>query len=386
MRLRVEVEPELLKWACARSERSVNDLSNKFADLPKWIKKEKTPTIKQIEKFAQATFVPVGRLFASQPPVEKIPIHDFRTLKTKKTKQSSHNLLDTIYLCQQRQQWYRDHLKAEGHKGLSFVGSASTKRSIKKTAQDICSKIGFSSDKRKNKMNWEQNLNFFRSCVEEAGVSVMINGVVGNNTRRRLDVKEFRGFALCDKVAPLIFVNGADAKSAQIFTIAHELAHIWLGKSALTNVGLQDVENDQKIEAWCNKVAAEILVPIDQLEGVEVNNRTLQTSTDQLVKKYKVSSLVILRRLLDANKISRPVFNKAYKLEVEKFKARESKKTGGGDFYRTLTTRVGKTFAREVAASTWSGKTSFTEAFHLLGIQNSSAFKKMSLKLGVIKA
>ncbi|HMM61712.1 MAG TPA: ImmA/IrrE family metallo-endopeptidase, partial [Candidatus Rifleibacterium sp.] len=90
--------------------------------------------------------------------------------------------------------------------------------------------------------NWESFFNILVERSEQAGIIILRSGKVGNNTHRTLDVKEFRGFVIYDELAPFIFINGADAKAAQIFTLVHELAHVWLGASGVSNNGLDTPE------------------------------------------------------------------------------------------------------------------------------------------------
>ena len=387
---RVQVKPELLKWACRRAGSNVSELSYKFKDLPQWVNKEKKPTLKQLENFAKATFVPVGQLFSERPPDESLKnlsVQDFRSLKSRKLHEPSCHLIDTIYLCQQRQNWYHDFLKSEGHQKLNFVASVSTKHSVVQVAQKICRHIKFDDRTRRKASNWEEALVLLRKCIEDSGVLIMINGVVGSNTRRPLQVDEFRGFALADDLAPLIFVNGADAKSAQMFTMAHELAHIWLGNSAVVNVSPDVRSSDQKVEQWCNQVAAEILAPLESIKQEVIDTADIQNAIKKLVQKYKVSSLVILRRLLDAKQITRKLFDEIYSGEELKFSKKNNSRSsrGGGDFYRTLGVRVGQQFMYDLVASTWARQTTFTEAFRLLGIKSSSTFQNISYKIGVRK-
>jgi Zn-dependent peptidase ImmA (M78 family) len=222
-----------------------------------------------------------------------------------------------------------------------------------------------------------------RRFIEQAdalGVLVMVSGVVGSNNRRKLDPDEFRGFTLSDPVAPLVFINGADTRAAQMFTLAHELAHIWLGESALSDV-TPNAPPTHRVERWCNQVAAELLVPVDVLRGDYRRDADLSHEMNQLARRFKVSTLVILRRLHDAGYLTRQQFWAAYEEEARHL--RGLRKGSGGDFYLTLGARVGKRFARALVASTLEGRSSFTEAFRLLGFRKMATFRDLGRSLGV---
>lgn len=378
--LRVPVKPELLRWAYQRAGIEPQDLSKRFKKLKDWESGKVKPTLKQLEKFADATYAPIGYLFLDKPPVEEIPIPDLRTIGNQEVSKPSLNLIDTIHLCQRRQDWYHNYLRSEGHRPLQFVGSVSMKNSVEKTAEKMHKALNFDLEARRRLSTWEDALQLFRKQIDQAGVMVMINGVVGNNNNRKLNVDEFRGFALSDDFAPLIFINGQDSKSAQMFTLAHELAHIWLGKSAISNMTLNSyLWNDKPIEVWCNKVAAELLVPLKSLKESNLKNQPLNLMASQLAKSYKVSTLVIIRRLLDTGYINQDKFEKAYRDEL--IKIRKTSKSSGGDFYRTIEVRNNKKFIRNLIASTYEGKTLFTEAFRLLGITKMKTFESMRKKV-----
>ena len=208
----------------------------------------------------------------------------------------------------------------------------------------------------------------------------MVSGVVGNNTHRKLDANEFRGFAISDKLAPLIFINRTDAIAAQIFTFAHELAHIWLNNSGLSNASPISTHS-HKNEKWCNYVAAELLVPLADLKKNYDTKENLQNAIERLVKLYKVSSLVIIRRIYDAGGLTYNELNQVYKNELEK-PLRIPAKKGGGNFYRVQTRRVGQRFSKAIVAKTLAGQNSFTETFRLLGIRNVETLRAFARELG----
>ena len=221
----------------------------------------------------------------------------------------------------------------------------------------------------------------FAEQAEALGILVMISGIVGNNTTRKLDPSEFRGFALVDDVAPLVFVNGADSKAAQMFTLAHELAHIWLGESGVSAVDPVSLPSNS-IEIWCNKVAAELLVPLASLREEFQEGFDLNEETSRLARHFKVSRLVVLRRIHDLGAIEPQAFRKAYWTEAKRLSKRPT--GSGGDFYATLKVRVGQQFACALVADTLEGNTSFTDAFRLLGIKKLSTLDELAVRLNAV--
>jgi len=377
---RVPVEPALLRWARERSGHSVESLAKRFPKLEAWERRERQPTLKQLEAFAKATSTPVGYFFLADPPTLRIPIPDFRRVSDAEPTPPSPDLLDTLYLCQQRQDWYRDFARSMGDAPLPFVGSATTGADVTDTAARMREALGLDVDERRTLPTWTDALRRFIAQADAFGVLVMVSGVVASNNRRRLEPDEFRGFALADPLAPLVFVNGADTKAAQMFTLAHELAHIWLGESALSDAEALQVP-DHATERWCNQVAAELLVPLAEIREASEAGGSLREQMDGLARRFKVSTLVVLRRLHDAGRLTREELWSAYTEELARLRALPTR--SGGNFYLTLGARASKRFARALVVSTLEGRTSFTESFRLLGVRKQSTFEDVARSLGV---
>ena len=380
---RVSVSAEILRWAQERAGLTHDDLIGKFSKLPEWESGSVQPTLKQAAAFARAVHVPVGYLFLARPPEEPVPIPDFRTVAGQTVKRPSPNLLDMIHACQERQGWYRDFLRVNQEPELDFVGSATIDMRPVEVAARVRNTLGFDVSARRECPTWADALRLFVRQADEAGVLVMTSGIVMSNTSRRLDPNEFRGFALCDPLAPLIFINGADTKAAQMFTLAHELAHLWLGASALSNIGVESRQQDfRPEEVWCNAVAAELLVPLDGLHQ-ELRDEEPLAALPHLARAFKVSTLVILRRLLDANRLDRRSFDAAWEQEREQLRVKALAREDGGNFYRTTLARVGPRFARALVTSTLEGQTLYRDAFRMLGISRTETFNKLGREVGV---
>jgi len=340
---RVAVRPEMLRWARDRARLDPGEIVRLIPQFPAWERGEKQPTLKQLEGFARAMRAPIGYFFLAEPPAEDLPIPDFRTIADRPIARPSPDLLDTLYLCQQRQEWYRDFARSMGEPPIEIVGSVQRTADVIGTASQIREALSFDLDERRALPTWTEALRRFIEQVDAAGVLVMVSGVVGSNNRRKLDPDEFRGFALVDDLAPLVFINGVDTKAAQMFTLAHELVHVWLGQSALSDAGARTVP-DHAVERWCNQVAAELLVPLEVLRGEHDPAADLRTELDRLARRFKASTLVVLRRIHDAGRLTHAAYWEAYEAELRRL--RNLPKGSGDDFYLTLGARVSKRFAR----------------------------------------
>ena len=380
---RVALSPVVLRWAIERAGLDADALRGRFPKLDDWEAQAVQPTLKQIEAFARAVHVPVGYLFLPKPPEEPLPIPDFRTMGGRGVQRPSPNLLDMLYACQERQAWYREFSLTTRQPEMTFVGSASLDARPADVAADMSRVLAFDLDARRDCRTWEEALRLFIGHADRAGIMVMVSGVVLSNTKRALDPDEFRGFALADRRAPLVFVNGADTKSGQMFTLAHELAHLWLGSSAISNAGAAPVTGYRREEVWCNAAAAELLVPLAILRTELVVDEPLHQTLQRLARRFKVSTLVILRRLLDAQWLNRQAFDVAWAAERNRLREMAGAGGGGGDFYRTTLSRVSRRFARALVESTLEGQTLYRDAFRMLGVAKTETFNNIGREVGV---
>lgn len=382
---RIQVNAEMLRWARDRSGLDEGVFARAFPHFEAWEHGDKLPTLKQLQAFAKKTYTPFGYLFLEQPPAEPLPIADLRIGRDTSPARPSPHLLDTVYRCQQRQDWYRSYADSTGQSRVSLPVVDSRPDTVTSAAGSARHTLSFDVAERQAQHTWSDALSLFRQRVEDAGVLITINGVVGNNTHRKLDPDEFRGFALVDndKLAPLIFVNGADTKAAQMFTIAHELAHLLIGKEGLSDADpatpLQLTE-----ESWCNSFAGEFLVPRAHLEAAFNPSEPVGDEMQRLATQYKVSTLVVLRRLRDLGAILEDRYWDMYNAELARLKeySTGSDTTGGGSFYSSQRFRVGERFARALITSTLEGETTYTEALQLLDFSRVETLHSYARRLG----
>ncbi len=380
--IRVEVKPELLGWARERAGMAEAELEHRFPAFSGWVGGTAQPTLKQLDAFAQATHTPVGFLLLDQPPVEDLPLPDFRTIGDRPVIRPSADLLDTLYQCQQRQDWYREFAHDNREDAVALVGTLSRDLELTAAAHRLSQSVPFPTGERG--ATWSDAFARLRDRIDDAGVLVMVSGIVGTNTHRRLNPREFRGFAMVDDLAPLIFVNGADSKAAQLFTLVHELVHLAMGGSALDAPDLAIRVADGE-ELWCNQVAGEFLVPGGALRKVLDPNATVADLAQRVARLFKVSTLVALRRLFDVGWLEWVAYHRAYGDELDRVAHLvDERGAEGGNFYNTQRVRVGNRLARAVIASTLEGQTLYRDAFRMLGVRRQATFDELAHRLGYV--
>lgn len=360
------INPNILRWMRERGGLNVGDAARAASisldQLTRWEGGENQPTFLQAQKLAQALHAPFGYLFLAKPPAEDLLLPDLRTVGGAPVPRPGVDLLDTIRLSLQRQAWYVEHLHDQDSEPLPFVARFTTDAPVRTVAADMRAVLGV--DVETGQRNWEIYFRQLVNAAEANGILVMRSGIVGNNTHRPLDVGEFRGFAISHPLAPLIFINSADAPAARLFTLMHELAHIWVGSSGISSAS---PGNGRREEVFCNAVAGEFLAPHDVFTPLwNASIADLPERVAELAQRFHVSRLVIMRRALDLGLVDHATYLQHYQAELAAFRGKPG---GRGNFYRNASVKNSKRFARAVLAEALSGRLLLRDAGRLLGVQ-----------------
>ena len=383
-RLKITLQPEVLQWARERAGFDPGELAGKLhVKLERVLEWEHSGEISmaQVAKLAQYTYTPEGYLFLNEPPDDSLPIADFRTVGDQALGRPSPNLLDTIYQMQRRQDWMREELLIDETDPRGFVGAFEGNTDFEDVADGMREALTLEPDWASGNATWDAALRFLRNRIEEEGVLVFINGIVGNNTHRKLDPDEFRGFALIDEYAPLIFINNADFTSAQMFTIAHELAHIFVGAEGVSNFEAL-LPSDHATESFCNNIAAEFLVPHAVLEELWETIEKDEDPYRKIARKFKVSVIVAARRTFDLGLINRETYFEFYAKYLAGERRKKEGNAGGGDFWNNQNMRLGRRFSTAVARAVKEGRLLHREAYRLTDLRGDS-FESMPSKMGI---
>ena len=381
--LTVDVKPAVLTWVL---QKAINlNFDNEIIELvEKWRSGEKTPTFHQLETFSRKTGIPFGYFFLDTPPGENCELAEFRTIDGASVMNPSRALIDTLDTMRAVQDWMADYNRENGLDRCAYVGRMTAEDSASRIAEDIRKELNLPLDWFAAYRNADIAFRALREKIGKLGILVMVNGVVGNNTHRKLSLEEFRAFTLIDSYAPLIFINSVDTANGKLFSLFHELAHVWIGRESLYNDRYGILNGRNREEQLCNAVAADILVP-DQLfcsrwdEAEEMPAEII----DRLGRYFVCSHFVLARKALDQGKIEKKEYNRLvadYTSQSQRLLQGKTQ-SGGGDFYRTLKSKWDPNFIRALSGSVESGRTQYRDAY-LLTQTNGKTFTALAENVG----
>lgn len=376
------INPEIITWARKLRNLTFDELATKqlkAEQIRAWEEKRGLPTHAQATALAKKLKVPFLVLFLSDPPDMNVPLPDLRTVSGTPVHNPSPGFFEVINSAFVKQDWYRNSEISRGANPLPFVGRFRTRDNFSLIAEDIRNVCQVSRFQRAAS-NWKEFLDLMIARAESVGILVFRSAVVGHDTHRTLAVREFRGFVLSDILAPVIFINDDDAKAAQIFTLAHELAHIWTGQTGISDPDIKKKpqEFQNSTERACNKIAAEILVPEQDFLRRWDGSVSLWQNINRLTAHYRVSSLVILIQAHDLGKIPDTEFSAAFDAELQRFRRQDQKdktkeekaaRKKGGNFWASFVIRNSRRFTDVVVRSAREGKARYTDAASLLGLR-----------------
>lgn len=363
----VEIKPEIFKWIINEFDQSI--IGSKYSDLINdWLNDRKKPTYNQIDQLSKKLHIPFGYFFLEQEPKEEIKLLEFRTIYNDKYSKPSRDLIDTIFYMEDIQTWMSEYKKEMGYESLKFVGN------FKDSLNEIEPIVKSIRETLELKERWFEDVRsrsdaykLLKTKIEDKGILIMSNGVVGNNTHRSLNIDEFRAFVIVDNFAPLVFINDTDTQNAKIFSLIHEIAHVWIGRSNLFNSTYEDNSNINIVEKKCNEIAAEIIVPTHVFK--ELWNRTKDNVYEKiciLSEHFKCSETVIARRALDYKYINKIIYEEVQIKAIKEYRTSRKKNKGfGGNFYNTQNSRYDKNFIGAVYHSVNSGRITYTDAYRL---------------------
>lgn len=375
----VDVKPSIMQWIAKQlDEKIVSDEMLKNIHL--WLDGIKQPTFRQIEALSKKSNIPLGYFFLQKPLEEKIGMLEYRTIDSIQLQNPSRELIDTMHQMEAIRDWMREYRKNEGYEPNCYVASLKNENNIQRITCTLRDDLGLAKDWYNNFNDIRLAFNYIRQLLTENGVVVLMNGCVGQNTHRKLNLNEFRAFAMADEFAPLIFINAKDSWSGRLFSLLHEAVHIWLGKNDLFNSFNSSKKPE---EILCNAVAAEILVPTEKFLYYWEQSKEQEVSekVDDVTKKFCCSKLVVARKALDNSKLSQSDYDSIVKQIIGEFLTGKQEKASGGDFYKNLASRLDKGLVKALVYSINSGKTSYTEAYRLTST-NSKTFSELTEALG----
>lgn len=372
---RIEVDQRVLKWAIDESQIPYDNICSRFNKMDKWLRGEESPTFVQLKELSNYLKVPFGYMFLKEPPNVDSIKKEFRTIDNKVNYRLSKDLMDVLFDMEFKKNWMSEYRKMQGWDPIEFNGNIELNSLPKEVAKYLYNILELENDWYVSVKDAKEAFNYLRNRMERIGIIIMMSGIVGQNTHRTLDIKEFRAFALIDKYAPLIFINRQDSDTGMIFSLVHEFIHIILDSDDI--IIDEEIMKPTSIEKTINSYVAEFLMPSHKIETVWKGYKDSIKEINDISKIFKVSPSALTIKLYEMNLVDRNIVNTIFAITKANIKAK--KRSPGGNYYNTLNSRISKSFSDAVINQTEIGALRYTDAYHLLGISG-KAYQQYCLK------
>ena len=374
---RAFITSKVFKWARESAKMSEEIAASKIAvsieKLQEWEKGDSYPTIRQAQTLAKAYKRPFALFFLPDIPSDFQPLQDFRKKGAKELSTSSIFIIREI---QQKQAWISETNEENGEDKVSIVGRYSINDSPVLVAKDMLETLSI------NPLSYTTNNPILEwiDKVESKGVFISRTSFI--HSRLKLDSTELQGFAIADEYAPFVFINSDDWNAPQLFTLVHELAHIWIAETGISNdvePTIKNVRDYNPIELFCNEVAANALMPSDYVLNLESHVFDNSSEVFKMAKNIGVSSFALLVRALNLKVITLNNYNRLkaqadqdykdflFREEEKKKKAKEKK--GGPNYFLLQLNRNSRLFTQTVLDAFRGGIIEPTQASRLLNVK-----------------
>ncbi|WP_314069987.1 ImmA/IrrE family metallo-endopeptidase [Campylobacter showae] len=368
------ITPSVLEWAIKRAGVSAESIHKK---AEQWVSGKARPTFKQAVDLAKTLQIPFGYLWLKEPPKEQKIIPDLRTIGNGGLAQMPLELKTAVNDVKQKQEWFKEYAKTNGILKCEAIGRFKVSDDTQEIADDVTARleiqdlVGSGCDKDRMLKNLIEK-------IEKLGILVMRNSILRGNTKKKLNLDTFRGFAILDEFAPLIFINTNDSKAGQIFTLMHEVAHLWIGQSGISDL---DIRENNKIELACNEIAAKILMPKTKIQKAfrEFDD---DRRFERIADRFSVSTLAVLNRLRSLSLLAPRRYQELYNAELERLsRIPKTRPSGAPPPEVMVRVRNGYLFTFAVTSSVLSGDETYTNGASLLGFKNTDLINKVAKEI-----
>jgi len=373
------ITSKVFKWARESAKMTEEIAASKVAvsidKFKDWETGEDYPTIKQAQTLAKAYRRPFALFFLPDVPTDFQPLQDFRKTGSKEFSTSSIFIIREI---QQKRAWISEVNEDNNENRVPFIGRFSIKDNPVIVAKDILATLNI------NPLNYKSNNPIIEWIDKAESNGIFISRTSFIHSRLKLDSKEIQGFAIADDFAPFIFINSDDWNAPQLFTLVHELSHLWIAETGISNdvePSIKNVGDYNPIELFCNEVAANALMPKEFIDSLDSKAFDNAKEVFKNAKMIGVSSFALLVRALNLNIISLSTYKQLKQLadieyneflkreEAKKIKQIEKEKPGGPNYFLLQLNRNSRLFTQTVLDAFRGGVIEPSMASNLLNVQ-----------------